>query len=519
MRFNYKIFGLVMFVMLICCVSAASATDVDNITVTDDTDVIEIDDAVNSVDDVELEEVDEIVSTEPVTVTDENYGDYFDADGYMTTTSDLTFTGNFTSKSFGNFKINNAVTVTANGATFDGVGFDLLADGLTLNGGNLRSTITNPIYVNANNMVLQNLNIDITGTDGDNNYAIYVEDYTGIKILNNTITFTQTSTNSYYDDYVIKVKNSPGIEIIGNTIVAYLPLKDVDYWSGERTGMDMDLAAVIGIENSNGFNISYNDIKLNVSDVSGDFPTLDAIIVLDSANSYIGHNNITEIDDVTEIGSANYLYAIDVYRCNNLTITNNDIKLVSAGGTFIEGTINGTSAAYGIQLTGAINGITISNNKINTSNNGPNLGIYAQNYMGNINNLNIINNTIYVEGNAGLHSWSLVSGMELGVNDAYVAKNTITVKNKVPYTTNANAYGISLAQGSMVTPTFNITCNTVTLINGAYAVYLMSCINTYVTNNSLDTTYYCCNNAVYCNGAATISGNYCPSCSGTNCNC
>lgn len=507
-----------MFVMLICCVSAASAADADNITVPDDTDGIEIDEAVDSVDDVESDEADEIVSTEPVTVTDENYGNYFDADGYMTTTSDLTFTGNFTSKSFGNFKINNAVTVTANGATFDGVGFDLLADGLTLNGGNSRNVITTPIFVGANNVVLQNLEFNIVGTDGDDNYAIYVEDVTGIKILNNTITFTETSTNSDNDDYVIKVKNSPGIEIIGNTIVAYLPLKDVDYWSG-RTGMDMDLAAVIGIENSNGFNISYNDIKLNVSDVSGDYPTLDAIIVLDSANSYIGHNNVTEIDDVTEIGSANYLYAIDVYRCNNLTITNNDIKLVSAGGTYIAGTMNGTSAAYGIQLTGAINGIIISNNKINTSNNGPNLGIYAQNYLGNIYGLNITNNTIYVEGNAGLHSWSLVSGMELGVNDTYVAKNTITVKNKVPYTTNANAFGISLAQGALGTPTFNITCNTVTLINGAYAVYLMSCTSSsYVTNNCLDTTYYCCNNAVYNNGVVHISDNYCTNC-GNNCHC
>ena len=53
MRFNYKLLGLVMFVMLICCVSAASAADVDNITVPDDTSVIEIDGAVDSVEEVE----------------------------------------------------------------------------------------------------------------------------------------------------------------------------------------------------------------------------------------------------------------------------------------------------------------------------------------------------------------------------------------------------------------------------------------------------------------------------------
>lgn len=50
MKRSYTFIGLLMFVMLICCVSAASATDVDNITVPDDTDVIEIDEAVDSVD-------------------------------------------------------------------------------------------------------------------------------------------------------------------------------------------------------------------------------------------------------------------------------------------------------------------------------------------------------------------------------------------------------------------------------------------------------------------------------------
>ena len=508
MRFNYKLLGLVMFVMLICCVSAASAADVDNITVPDDTSVIEIDDAVDSVEDVESDEADEIVSTEPVTVTEENYGNYFDADGYMTTTSDLTFTGNFTSKSFGNFKINNPVTITAGEATFNNVGFDLLSNGLTLNGGNLRSTITSPIYVNANNMVIQNLNIDIVGADGADNYAIYVDGYTGIKILNNTITFTENSQNSNHDDYVIKVKNSEGIEIIGNTIVAYLPLKDVDYWSGTRTGMDMDLAAVIGIENSNGFNISYNDIKVNVSTVSGSYPTLDAIIVLDSADSYIGHNNITEIDDVTQPGSANYLYAVDVYRCDNLLIEYNDIELVSAGGTYIQGTDNGTSTAYGIQLTGGYSGVVIDHNTITTANNGPNAGIYSQNFA-NSTQLSITNNVIHVEGNAGLHSWSLVTGMELQDNTAYVAGNTITVVNKGTYNDGDNAYGISFSQYGNANPTFEITNNTVEVTNGKYAVYIQySTSDSSAYENHLSSDFYSGDNAVFDNGDIDIYDNY-----------
>ena len=61
MKINYKCLGLVMFVMLICCLSAASATDVDNITVPDDTGIIEIDDTVDSVDEVESEGIDDTV--------------------------------------------------------------------------------------------------------------------------------------------------------------------------------------------------------------------------------------------------------------------------------------------------------------------------------------------------------------------------------------------------------------------------------------------------------------------------
>jgi hypothetical protein len=64
MKINYKIIGLVMFVMLICCVSAASATDVDNITVPDDTGIADVDVPVDSVDEVENEAISDDDSSE-----------------------------------------------------------------------------------------------------------------------------------------------------------------------------------------------------------------------------------------------------------------------------------------------------------------------------------------------------------------------------------------------------------------------------------------------------------------------
>ena len=301
--------------------------------------------------------------------------------------------------------------------------------------------------------------------------------------------------------------------INGNRINAYLPLKEVAYYTTDDQ-MDWDRVAVVGIESSNGFNLSYNNIEVNVTCVDDSYPTLDAVIVLFSEDAYIGHNNVTEIDNKTEVGSANYLYAIDVYSCNHLDIDNNTIKLRSMGGTFINGTNNGTSTAYGIQLTGGHN-VTIENNDIDTRNNGPNAGIYSQNYGGPT-NLTIVNNTIYAEGNAGSHQWSLVTGMELQDDYGYIAGNKIKVYNKQGYVSGSNAYGISFSQWGIRNPVFNITNNCVNLINGDYAVYIQSSKpTTYVTDNCLTSTNYVGDNAVYHTTYVSISGNH--GCNCTNC--
>lgn len=536
-----------LMVVMICCVSAASATDVDNITVPDDTNII-TDDIVESVDDVEIDDVsgsDDVETDDSVSesvddveitdankiigenngpsrtpITPTNYNQYFDvATGvYLGNAySPLIFSGNFNNMLFKNFIINQSyITIDATGATFKNVGFSFTEGNITLNGGTFTTTtstnVNHVIDISAGDVEVTGVTMNLKAPKNKEFVAINVDGDTNAKILNNTITYSCTYTNAGYINYVIRVKNSPDALITGNKITAYLPLKDVDYYTS--TGMDMDQAAAVGIENSNGFNLSYNDIKVNVSCIGGDYPTLDSVIVLDSADAYIGHNNVTEIDNKTEVGSANYLYAIDVYRCNHLNIDNNTIKLRSMGGTIINGTNNGTSTAYGIQLTGGHN-VTIGNNDIDTRNNGPNAGIYSQNYGGET-NLTIVNNTIYAEGNAGSHSWSLVTGMELQDDYGYIAGNKIKVYNKQGYVNGSNAYGISFSQWGLRNPIFNITNNCVNLINGDYAVYIQSSNpTTYVTDNCLTSTNYTGDNAVYHAPYVSISGNH--GCNCTNC--
>lgn len=520
MKFNFKLMGLVMLVMLICCVSAASATDVDNITVPDDTDVIEIDDAVDPVEEVELEEVDEIVSTGPVTVTDENYGDYFDEDGYMTTTSDLTFTGNFTSKSFGNFKINNSVTITAGEATFNNVGFDLLSRNIILDGANfVYNTNDAYIYVYEDDDIVQNLNINVAAPEDEDFYGIFVDGASNVQILNNVINYTCNYRNPEYYNHVIRVVGGNNVTVSRNNITAYLPLKKVDF-DQPYPSIYTDKVAGVAVQESSDFKFTYNKLEVYVSLNNTDFPTLDAFIIVGSDNAYIAHNTIIEMDSKTQPNNNNYLYAIDVYQCNDMHIDNNTIFLNSTGGSVIPGTNNGTGAAYGIQLTGGHTGVTISNNFINTSNNGPNCGIYSQNFMGRT-ELEITGNTIYVEGNASTsHEWSLVTGMELGDDYAYIAGNTITVKNKEVFNTGDHVYGISYSQWCPNDHTFEIEDNTVEVINGYYSIYLLSSTSySDVSYNCLNTTYSCCDNSVYAD-SNIVHDNYCPNCNGgPNCHC
>lgn len=519
-------------VVMICCVSAASATDVDNITVPDDTNII-TDDIVESVDDVESDDVsgsddveaDDVMEDNTVTSTrgvinidNVNYVNYFDTDGVLNDTSgdDLKFNGNFNAKRFTNFEINNNISVDATNATFQNIGFKLVAGNITFTGGTFTTTTTTKVNhvidISAGDVEVNGVTMNLNAPKNKEFVAINVNGGTNVELLNNVITYTCTYTNAGYINYVIRVKNSPNALITGNKITAYLPLKDVS-WSSTGTAMDMDEVAAVGIESSKEFNLSYNDIKVNVSCVTGWYPTLDSVIVLDSEDAYIGHNNVTEIDNVTQIGAADYLYAIDVYRCNHLNIDGNNIKLWSMGGSFINNTL-GTSTAYGIQLTGGHN-VTIANNDIDTRNNGPNAGIYSQNFGGST-NLTIVNNTIYAEGNAGSSSWSLVTGMELQDDYGYIAGNKIKVYNKQGYVNGSNAYGISFSQYGIRNPIFNITNNCVNLINGDYAVYIQSSKpTTYVTNNCLTSTNYVGDNAVFHVANVIISGNH--NCTCTNC--
>lgn len=481
MKVSSKILLGFMLVMMICCVSAVSATDING---TDDiTDDIVVDEVSEVVEEVEIDDVSEDVVGEEcactgansITIDNNNYTSYF-SNGWTTTNNNLTFVGNFDAKTFGNFKINNPIVINACGATFTNVGFDLKVSGITLCGGtfiaNEQANISSVIYSDTSYSTIKCAKINVTAPENKNFYAIDLENANYANLVNNVITYIDNYANTANYNYVVKVKGGSYNKMVGNNITAFLPLKDVDYshWTPEPT-IDYDLVAGVAVESSSNFNFTGNKLDITANSSSGYYPTLDAFIIVKSDNSKIIGNKIYEQDTVSGKEDTNYLYAIDVYRCNNILIDNNKLELNSKGGNL---TVNGTGAAYGVQLTGPHTGVVISNNNITTANNGPNLGIYSQNTEG-ATSLTIFGNRINVTGRAGDNPWALVSGMELQDTYANVTGNIIRVNNTAGYEDNYCAYGISYSQETYTDDghIFEIFNNDVIVYNAHFAVYIL----------------------------------------------
>ena len=534
MRNSSKILLGFMLVMMICCVSAVSATDING---TDDaiiTDDIAVDDVSEIVEDVEIDDAsDDVVEAndnaiglrgEPSDLPQINgvtYTAYFNNDGTLKNNipaTNLRFTGTFNQSGtgFNKFIINEQLTLNLTDARFNNMAFDISANSTKLIGGIFTNDGSNghDAVINlhdASNVEITNTHMNLTAPNATDFIAIDVNNAENAKLYYNTITYTCNYANPTDFNYVIRAKNSKNIEINYNTIDATLPLKQVN-WALSGS-IDADYVAGVAIENCTNAKFKYNTLDVIGHIRAGNFPTLDAFIIALSPNAEIEHNKINEDDVVTRENQYSYIYGIDVYSCNNTHINNNTVNMNGgqSGGTLPSG--EGTGAAYCIQLSGNHSNVIISNNKLTTKNQGPNLGIYSQNANA-TSNLKIQNNIINVTGKAGEDSWSLVSGIEVQDTSAEICDNVITVNNTAGYFDEVYAFGISYAQWLDGNHNYNIHNNNVTVINGRYAVYLLDddeVSGTVNYNNLIATcgsTNYIGNDAVSVGNRVTNVNNY-----------
>ena len=439
-----------------------------------------------------------------------NYLRYFDENGTLMKNVDLCFMGNFSNLGFSSFVIDKSIGLDFNNANFNNIGFTLKANDLTLKNAVFNYDVSGGSVISlegTSNVIIDNVTIDYKTSSDSNSYAVDLINSNNVQLLNNNIRYFTNVTNTNVYNYVIKVVGGSNNLVRGNKINAFLPLKDCDF-SIPFPNTDIDLVAGVAVQSSNGFKFLNNELNVSVSarDSNLFYPTLDSFLMVESNNSVVAGNNIIELDSTTETGSANYLYGIDIYKLNNISIWNNTVKMNTNGGSII---VNGSGSAYPVQITGPINDCNIYNNTLITYNNGPNLGIYSQNFYG-ATYLNIYNNFINVTGSAALHNWALVSGMELQDTFDIVHNNIIYVTNNGAYADSNNIYGISYSQSTSSSHSFDVYNNTI-FTNGNYAVYLNGVSHTNVTNNGLSAYIKTGNDAVYIAGSNNnINGNYNP---------
>ena len=428
------------------------------------------------------------VTTKELTniVTNETFFDYFGDDGMLLgdiTFDTLIFKGEFSNLGVNVVYVPRAIVINGDNAVLRNIAI-MCEQGTTLN--NLTLNATNYvadtdgalIYAIGSDVTVNNITIDYNATDGSNNaIAVYASGADNFKLVNSTITFTGNNVDGKVFAQGIKIAKSNNAVVDSNIITTSCPLVDVDYshWGS----IDTDLVFAIGVEKSENVKI-INNVVDNSAWTKGNnanFPTFDAFIAHTANNLLIKNNTISHIDLITPKGTSSYIYALDFYESNSVIVEDNRVLLNTTGGK------EGAGAAYAVQVTGPYNNFVVKGNNLTTVSNGPNLGVYSQNYYGTT-EITAENNWINVTGFAGTGEFALVSGMEFQDTVAKAYNNTIYVQNVNEYNDDNNIAGITYVQSTSGSHQFDIQNNTI-YSEGKYAVLIKSAKDSQIIGNTL----------------------------------
>ena len=428
------------------------------------------------------------VTTKELTniVTNETFFDYFGDDGMLLgdiTFDTLIFKGEFSNLGVNVVYVPRAIVINGDNAVLRNIAI-MCEQGTTLN--NLTLNATNYvadtdgalIYAIGSDVTVNNITIDYNATDGSNNaIAVYASGADNFKLVNSTITFTGNNVDGKVFAQGIKIAKSNNAVVDSNIITTSCPLVDVDYshWGS----IDTDLVFAIGVEKSENVKI-INNIVDNSAWTKGNnanFPTFDAFIAHTANNLLIKNNTISHTDLITLKGNSSYIYALDFYESNSVIVEDNRVLLNTTGGK------EGAGAAYAVQVTGPYNNFVVKGNNLTTVSNGPNLGVYSQNYYG-ATEITVENNWINVTGFAGPAEFALVSGMEFQDTVAKAYNNTIYVQNVNEYNDDNNIAGITYVQSTSGSHQFDIQNNTI-YSEGKYAVLIKSAKDSQIIGNTL----------------------------------
>ena len=450
--------GVIIAIILLICSPANAEEDLENLTTKN--------------------------TPEPIIITENNFQEYFDDKNSLNSSFEnktIVLEGEFDDLGVVNIDAKN-VTITGTEETIiTNTVFSINKDYVTLTNITMNLSYAfeendySAIYIFADDVSITNINMYYVVPRDTSACGICAEYRKNVKLKNNSIYFE--AHNDYNgSDYAIKLERCDSPIIDNNTLVSSFPLRLINFETG-----GVNHVAGICMEYCDNFQLTNNNLTVDVNKRPlSAYPTLVAVRIVGSNNGIVKNNDLSMEDFVTSIGSANYLYGIDVHTLRNLSVDSNNISIRTQGGILAAGT------AYGIQLTGPLDEIRITNNDIYSISNGPNLGIYSQNYFGDT-ALDISNNTINITGLAGKHEWALVAGIEVQDSNDYIKNNIIEVHSVGAVDEEDNLYGISYRQNTDGDHTFKIEDNLV-FSEGYYAVYLLSSVDSTIKNNMLVTS-------------------------------
>ena len=493
-RRDHKLLLGIIVIAIVVSMSAVSASDLTNSSLennhTDVSQALSLSEAiVLGADDDEVPDEPDLVLNDTVYIDSNNFDNYFTKNTLKSTFSDKTFIFNQDFENLGK------LCIRAKNVTFKGIGynlkntvFELDADNITLKDLNidLDSEFAENdgagIEIYSNNVLINGVNINYIVPKNVEAYGIYAMGFENdpiknLKIINSYINFEGHNDDVDVFNCALKLMDCRDALIENNTFVSALPLKDIIFGPGGAE-LASDLVLTVGIEGCNNISFIGNSLFSEVNKRPENlYPSLDCMLISKSDNALICNNSIFMTDFLTYPGTDNYLYGLDIYNLNNLTACHNNISIITTGGKLAAGT------AYPIQVTGPIANVTITENDLYSFANGPNIGIYSQNFYG-ATSIIITNNRINVTGLAGTHEWALVAGIESQDTYATIINNTIEVHSVGDVSVDDNIYGISYRQSTSGDHKYDIQNNTV-FSDGYYAVNLLSSVDSKVLNNLL----------------------------------
>ena len=425
-----------------------------------------------------------VVTNHTIIITEDNIQNYFDDTNTLNSSFEnktIQLEGEFDSLGTLNINAKNATIIGNEKTILTNTVFFIDADYVTIS--NITMNLSYPfedndnsgIYVNGNDATISNINLYYVVPRDISAFGINAQYKKNLKLFNNVIYFEANNRNDG-TDYAISIEGCYNATLDNNTLEAYFPLRTINFDTG-----GVNHVVGICIDKSDNFKLTNNNLTVNVNKRPlSAFPTLVAVRIDRSNNGIVKGNDLSMEDFVTSIGSANYLYGMDVYNLRNLSIDSNNISIRTQGGVMAAGT------AYGIQLTGPLDEVNITRNDIYSISNGPNLGIYSQNVYGPV-KIFADYNKINITGLAGEHEWALVAGIEVQDSEDRITNNWIEVHSVGAVTENSNLYGISYRQSTEGDHTFDIENNLV-FSEGYYAVYLLSSVGSTIKNNMLVTS-------------------------------